>query len=793
MQQNFYVSVTGRDEWSGQTPDTPFATLQKACRVARQTPGSCTVWVRGGIYPLPQQLELTEDDSGLTLAAYPGEQPCLTGTVEFYPVWKQWKEVSGAWVSRVPVGLWADLLFVDGIAQIPARYPNAVLNAVPLEGAATAEQIRRRAGQWKNPATGHLRALHAYGWGGNDYIITGKDARTSTGLKLDWVGDNNRGAEFMDTALVAEGILEELDSPGEWFYDAEQGLLYFMPPVGLNIEKSGHRFEFAVNDEVLSLKGTSSENPIQNITLCGLHFAAGARTLFSGRPYVPLQRGDWAVAKSGFVHIQNACAVTLRDLCFENIGGNAVFFDGYNQHHIVERCSFLHTGASCIQLVGQAESLWQPGYWPHSKYPNHPVHPTDVTQPNCAGPAAPLFPQDICIRQCYMMDIGTWEKQSAGINLSVAQKIQILHCTLHHSVRSCININEGAFGGHEIAYNDIFDAQTQTMDHGPFNSWGRDRFWSVPVYNGGGEYGEVMRHWPGPDGKIYDLALLDACHTTRIHHNRFYHAPKAPHTWGIDLDDGSSNYEIDHNLCLGMGIKLREGFCRRVHHNILIDGQLEIHVPYAQAEDEIYENLIVHPEPVHTVGVDAERFAKANIRLWKNSFYNFGALVILPDFLPCQEISQLQPFVDPEHGNFTLVQCKEDGPGPGLIRFGQENCASASPVYPKTGPLNRQGKTRREAWQGAFLSEVTEAILSATGSFGEEGIYFESVPANSPAAAMGFCSRDILKRLAGEPVRDLSDFYNKSSKLKQLSLVTAVVHRTNSLQKVVLNFQKGDF
>lgn len=55
--------------------------------------------------------------------------------------------------------------------------------------------------------------------GGNDYFIEGTDESADCGLSLRWVGDNNRGSGYMEKAMVAENIFEELDSPGEWFYD----------------------------------------------------------------------------------------------------------------------------------------------------------------------------------------------------------------------------------------------------------------------------------------------------------------------------------------------------------------------------------------------------------------------------------------------------------------------------------------------------------------------------------------------------------------------------------------------
>lgn len=62
--------------------------------------------------------------------------------------------------------------------------------------------------------------------------------------------------------------------------------------------------------------------------------------------------------------------------------------------------------------------------------------------------------------------------------------------------------------------------------------------------------------------------------------------------WDIDLDDGSSNYLIEENLCLNGGIKLREGFFRTVRHNIMINNTLHFHAWYPESGDIAYENIL---------------------------------------------------------------------------------------------------------------------------------------------------------------------------------------------------------
>jgi len=56
-----------------------------------------------------------------------------------------------------------------------------------------------------------------------------------------------------------------------------------------------------------------------------------------------------------------------------------------------------------------------------------------------------------------------------------------------------------------------------------------------------------------------ELIRLDAQKPNILRNNLF----SCNHSWDIDLDDGSSNYQIYNNLCLNGGIKFREGFYSR--------------------------------------------------------------------------------------------------------------------------------------------------------------------------------------------------------------------------------------
>lgn len=726
-----YVSPNGNDKNGSGTHASPFATPAYALEQSRKAEKPCTVFFAQGIYCINKPLVLTGRDSGITLlgeneTVFTGAKPI--GSLNF----KQ--HGNGIFKAEIKLNPF-DRLFADGKEQLLCRYPNYCEGKIPLDGAASPQEIKKRCASYRNPETGFVRAIHNAQWGGNSYTVLGKDSTSPCGLKLKWVGDNNRGDGY-GKHMVIENIFEELDAPGEWFYDYCESALYWYPPDGVNPDYT--KLSVANSTELLQITGTD-EHHAADITIKNITFTKTGRTLFpvrsDSKPYVPLLRGDWCVVRSGAVYIENADNCTVADCCFSDLGGNGLFLYGHNGSHKITHNYFNKTGATAIQIVGDPDSVYQPSFWEHKLYPELPVHLTEVKEPDKTGPRCEKYPREIIIEENHIEQVGMLEKQSSGINLSVSSKISILHNTIHNSSRSLININDGTFGGHKIAYNDLFDAQRETADHGPFNSWGRDRFWSVSEYNASGKFGKMLREYE-KDGELFDITQIDACKTTHIHCNRFHHDPKTTHSWGIDLDDGSSNYEIDGNLVLGTGIKLREGFDRRVHHNLIIDGQLNIHVPYEQCRDKIYHNLIFHKTPVATAGCSTRRFRASQISLTDNFAYAGTENIRLPKFI--KGVSQYKP------DNGAASELPLTGEWKSLLNasYGQTDCTAKSPAY-----LPDFGKSEEEIskWiSGARCCNVTNAVRSSNALPDNNGIYVKKILPFTKAARAGLRKHDVI-------------------------------------------------
>lgn len=590
-----YVSPTGDDTADGSI-DHPLKTITAARdladkRKANNTP--VTVYLRAGTYYLTAPVVFGPANSGsanapIAYAAYPGEKPVISGAVKVTPTWST--SSGSIQVATIATGLKVDQLFLNGKRQVLARYPNYDATKI-LDGHASDCIGATRVGKWANPTEGpgYIRALHDSQWGGNDFIITGKSGTTVT---YQWVGDNNRGSGMHSTYRMVENIFEELDAAGEWFYRKTTGELFFYPPSGTDLASA--TIELASQDELFRVVGTSATATVQHLTFSGLTFTGTYRTLFS-KTYEPLLQGDWAIARTGAVFLNNAENIRVDSCLFDQIGGNGVFMSGHNRNNAVVNSDFEEAGANCVAMVGLQSAVRCAA----KSFGNAPSC-SDKTP----GPQSDDYPASNLVENNTMNNFGRFEKQVAGVEMSMTSKNTVRHNTIHTMPRAGINFNDGCWGGHLIEWNWVYNAVLETSDHGPLNAWGRDRnliFQSDPT-----------------------ATKLDAVDTTTIQNNRFEIASPM---FGIDLDDQSSNYLQQNNLLIGGGLKVQWSRYNTYQNNILVNGAVvDVHSPWSQDYHVVKNNIIVGnvAYSLYSINSLSTDIASKGLTIDYNLLYNSG-------------------------------------------------------------------------------------------------------------------------------------------------------------------------
>lgn len=375
----FYVAPTGRDAWSGTRParnkqgsDGPFATLKRAIEVARAHAGKERVIIRlrGGKYELDSSLVLeglNGGDKGVFIRPYGNESVVIRGgrTVDIWsPVRNEAVRQRLAPTAR-PHVLQADLkalgihdygaltrrgfgrpvtpaaleLFFQGRPMTLARWPNdewATIKDVP-EGQAGGKFTFAGGSpeRWQDLSDIWVHGYWTYDWADTYEKVVSLDVATRT---VTTEPPHGAYGYTPGRRFYFLNVLEELDSPGEWYVDRKQGILYFWPPAPL---KKGDVVVSLLEDPLFVLR------ECQNVTVEGLRFECS--------------RGQ-------AVHVIVGRRNAIRRCEFRCLGTGAITID-WGEEHVVADCHIHDVGEWGISVSGGDRRTLVPGR--HQVLRNH--------------------------------------------------------------------------------------------------------------------------------------------------------------------------------------------------------------------------------------------------------------------------------------------------------------------------------------------------------------------------------------------------------------------------------------
>lgn len=753
--QVIYVSTRGNDKWNG-SEKKPVASLVRAQELARAYGRDTSVEIvfEDGIYYLPGTVQFTGQDSKdypatVTLRARHEGKAVISGGQQIRLDWKQ--EAGNIYVASVPAGMDIDQLYVAGLRQPMARFPNAqpgkqrnVYDTWVLDHQAQPNPEMdplqpERIALWKNPEGGYVHAMHTALWGDMHWEIKGKNEDGTLQLEGGW--QNNRPSGMHPLYRFVENIKEELDVPGEWYYDRSESKLYYMPLPEIDLDEA--KVEIVRLKHLIEFNGTK-ENPVRGIHLQGLTFKHTARTFMENKEQ--LLRSDWTMYRGGAIVFNGAEECSVENCEFDHLGGNTIFVNNYNRYLTVRGCYIHHSGANGIVFVGDPDMVRSPLF----RYGNQNYETMDMTP----GPWGDNYPQDCWVDDCLITMTGRDEKQTAPVQISMSQRIRVSHCSIYDVPRAGININEGTFGGHIIEFCDVFNTVLETGDHGSFNSWGRDRFWSPDVVT---ISDQVALH---PDMQYWDVLEPNV-----LRYNRW----RCDHGWDVDLDDGSSFYRIYCNLLLNGGLKMREGYDRVATNNIILNNSLHPHVWVRNSDDVFKHNIVFtayQPAVMNSALGESDRWGK---ELDYNLFATGQAAMrkFAAHGADAHSVSADPLFVNPGQGDFRV---RPESPAfkIGFRNFDMTDFGVKSEKLKKLARtpdipeivLQIQDEVSAEyTWLGAVLKEVKGEELSAYGAkFSQASMALDRVPAESEAYKLGLRSGDLLLSFGGKEISTAASF-----------------------------------
>ncbi|HRH43143.1 MAG TPA: PDZ domain-containing protein [Pyrinomonadaceae bacterium] len=759
-QTKIFVSKNAKQNGNG-TFAKPFHTLELALNRAKKLANQdVTIEIHGGDYYFERSIVLSSNEAqfkSLKITAFQNEKVNLIGAKPITANWKNFQ--NNIWQAQINLDEPPDRIYLNGKTLRMARYPNFDENRKPFNGTAEDAINSTRTSFWKNFQNVYVHGLQNYRWGSLHYISKGKDANGNLILEGGW--QINRESKLHDQMRFVENVFEELDAPSEWFYDAKSKVLYLIPPNGIDLQKA--KLTIGTLSELFILRG-NIEKPIKNVTIQNLNFTETNRTFMLTRE--PMLRSDWRIYRGGAILLEGAENVKILDCDFHELGGNAIFLSNYNKNNLIKNNHLFNLGASGILFVGNPNGVRSPAF----EYGQVlSLNEIDLI----TGAKNSDYPQNCVAEGNLIHHIGMVEKQTAGVDIDMAEGITVSHNTIYHTPRAGINIGGGTWGGHLIVNNEVFETVLETGDNGAFNSWGRDRFWQ-PDRN---QIDKVVAEKKG-------IELLDVTKPIIIRNNRF----SCDHGWDIDLDDGSTNYQIYNNVLLNGGLKLREGYHRNVFNNILINNTLHPHVWLKNSGDSFERNIVT----ISYAPVLNENWGKSinnNFFLSKKSLDSSKT-----DKLDTNSQAGDGDFINPKLGNFQIKPMSK------AFKVGFKNFPmnfgvtlerlqriAKKPQIPVLLTEFEEKISQSLIWQGATIKNVeTLGEQSAFGLSETKGVLFLDVPADSLAQKNGFKKGDVLLKFWEVSINNIFDLLQEFQKVKWQGSASAIIYRNQSELKLQL-------
>eukprot|EP00051_Salpingoeca_urceolata_P011751 m.146017 g.146017 ORF g.146017 m.146017 type:complete len:892 (-) comp17236_c0_seq5:56-2731(-) len=394
---------------------------------------------------------------------------------------------------------------------------------------------------------GVAHVFHNALWGSWVFALDAFDAATRTLTFLSGGWQESRTGFMGTQPFFVAGVGPALDAPGEWWFDKTSSTLHVQTNASTDSATNGSHEAVVVDLVVPKLRtlvsirgnakaathtahgcsasasphvpnvppGTASSGLAHSITFSGIAFTHSATTQLEA--YEVPSPGDWAIHRGGALFVEQAEQIKLHGCAFVRTGGNAVFFSNRVTNSSVTGSRFDHIGDSAFAAVGSGELS---DLVSSSSFPDLITYDSNV----CSG-------------------VGIYGKQSSCVFVALASRTTVRDSVLFNGPRAGININDGAFGGHQLQRSLLFNFVRETQDHGPWNSWDRSCY--------------VM---PDRSGSAAPGAVTTVPLWTHLHGNMLMNGPSGNRDLGnlfpsFDHDDGSAFYHVSNNVVVWGGFK----------------------------------------------------------------------------------------------------------------------------------------------------------------------------------------------------------------------------------------------
>jgi hypothetical protein len=396
--------------------------------------------------------------------------------------------------------------------------------AVPSGLRFSRDDFSPRVANWSAPATANVHVFHGEYWGSWVFTVGGVSLGAADG-NVSFAAGGWQEARGWPTggAYYVDNVREELDSPGEWFFDADtrELFLWHNASSGTPPPSAGAGVPVVAQLETLVRVAGAPGAPAEDVVLGpGLALTATQPTFL--RQFRAPSGGDWSFAEIGAVELTHTARASVTGSSFLALGGNGVLVAGGNVNASVAACEFHALGESAVVVVGAAGG----------------------------GQAPPLdgAPVGTRVTSSVFSNLGIFVKQAGAFYSALAANSTVAGNIAFNLPRAAVNVNDGAWGGHAIERNLFFRTVRETADHGCINSWEREPY---------------LRGFDATTGAPILYGAESRCTGNFLVSDGYGIHP-------LDHDDGSNAWRDEGNVLVWAGVKNWQGLNKTAASNLIV-------------------------------------------------------------------------------------------------------------------------------------------------------------------------------------------------------------------------------
>ena len=425
---------------------------------ARALPKPVTLRLDAGVHELSAPLCLGPADSGLVFESASAAPAVISGGRRVTG-WRA--NGDGTWRTDIPRSRPFRQLTVNGVRAIRCRHPNtgyfkAAGEEIPFDpkGSTPSPGHRRNPALVYNPkdvdfatlARHDLAEIRVFHWWVDSHLTIGRVDAVSNKVWFAcpssyYVGmHHNTGKPGL---YRVENAREFLDAPGEWYCDARDGVLEYLPRPGERPDDGAFSAIASRLRELVIVKGDPVKNGtyVSNVVFRGVTFRDADAGLL---PDDVTNERQGSASVGAALLLSGAKGVRFERCTFTALDGFAVKVCDGSRDVAFSRCAFKDLGAGAVQVDGGDER-------------SHPAART----------------RGIFVEDCEIANYGLDWASAVGILIKHADGNRIVHNWIHDGFYTAISVGWRWGYGDSVARDNLIEGnRIETIGKGLLNDMG---------------------------------------------------------------------------------------------------------------------------------------------------------------------------------------------------------------------------------------------------------------------------------------------------------------------------------